>query len=336
MSNFFDNIFHEEAKDWVFAPLGPDQVPSSAPREPIGPNENYVSIFLRSARIVNVRSGLRRFYGVVHSLIHVPHRSGDDAEFAVVTVPMAMRDLDPNHLDRVVQLNHRLAGPVPYVGGDVQIEVGLLSVASSDLAAPYLQLLETLSKKAGVAYISSALPFADVITSGINLLMGGADKSILEIGFSVEEESPTTGWYVAVRASKDSFDVKDLKVDPSDNKLLAAGGNSLKDYPYLVIEVEKETARNDWFKIPELAQAYAAIQAEFRSGDAQATQEAITAFRRIALTNNDLLEDDAVCLAERLKERYAETGPPKPLHQRRRRDVQEFPALETLDLYAGR
>jgi hypothetical protein len=336
MSNFIDNIFHEKTKDWIFAPLGPNQVPNSAPREPIDPYYSYISIFLRSAHIVNVRSGLKRFYGVVHSNIQVPHRSGEDARFAVVTVPTAMRDLDPNRLDRIVQLNHQLVGPVPYVGGDLKMQIGLLSVASADLAAPYLQLLETLSEKAGVAYISLALPFADVITSGINLLTGGADQSILEIGVSVEENSPMTGWYVVARAAKDSFKVQNLKIDPNDNKLLAEDGTSLKDYPYLVIEVKKDKARNDWFKIPELAQAYAQIQAEYRNGDAEATQDAITTFRRIALTNNDLLEDDAFALAERLKERYTEIGPPKPLHQRRRRDVQEFPALETLDIYASR
>lgn len=336
MSSFFGDILHEKAKDWVFAPLSPAQTPGSEPREPIDPDENYVSVFLRSARIVNVRSGFTRFYGVIHSLMNVPHRSGEDARFAVVTVPTAMRDLDPNRLDRVVQMNHRLLGPIPYVGGDISMEVGLLSVAAGDLAAPYLQILQTLSEKAGVGYINVALPFADVIISGINLLTGGADKSILEIGLSIQEDSPKTGWYVAVRAPKDSFDVKNLKVDPSDNKLLTADGGPLKDYPYLVVEVKKESARNDWFEIPELAEAYSEIQAEFRKGDVEATQEAITAFRRRALTSNDLLEDDAVRLANRVKERYAEIGPPKALHQRMRRDIQEFPDLRTLDLYAGR
>ncbi|RZM18123.1 MAG: hypothetical protein EOO88_41565, partial [Pedobacter sp.] len=70
-----------------------------------------------------------------------------------VTAPTAMRDLDPNRLDRIIQSNYRLMGPVPYVGGDIRVEIGLLSVASADLAAPYLQLLETLSDKAGVSYI---------------------------------------------------------------------------------------------------------------------------------------------------------------------------------------
>ncbi|RYZ82912.1 MAG: hypothetical protein EOP04_21065 [Proteobacteria bacterium] len=125
----------------------------------------------------------------------------------------------------------------------------------------------------------------------------------------------------------------ELKVDPRDNKLLSGNGDSLKDYPYIVIEVKKEQARNDWFNIPELADAYSMIQKEFRNGDADATEEAIAAFRRIALTNNDLLEDDAVNLTERLKTSYTSIGAPKPPHKRTRKEIQEFPALETLDLY---
>jgi hypothetical protein len=333
LRGFFDDILHERSKDWIFSQLDPDQAPSPEPSEPIDPDESYVSVFLRSARIVNVRAGLTRFYGMVHSLIRVPHRSGEDAKFAVVTVPAMMRDLDPKRLDRVVQMNQRLVGPVPYVGGDISMEVGLLSIAAADLAGPYLQVLQMISEKAGVAYVSLAFTFADIITNGINLLTGGADKSILEIGFSVQQDSPTTGWFVAIRAPKDSLDPRTLKIDPTDNKLLAADGVSLKDYPYLVIEVQRKQNRDDWFKIPELAQAYAAIQAEFRAGDVEATQEAITAFRRIALTNNDLLERDAMRLTERLQERYAEIGPPKALHQRMRRGGREFPALETLNLY---
>jgi hypothetical protein len=276
LRGFFDDILHERSKDWIFSQLDPDQAPSPEPSEPIDPDESYVSVFLRSARIVNVRAGLTRFYGM---------------------------------------------------------EVGLLSIAAADLAGPYLQVLQMISEKAGVANVSLAFTFADIITNGINLLTGGADKSILEIGFSVQQDSPTTGWFVAIRAPKDSLDPRTLKIDQTDNKLLAADGVSLKDYPYLVIEVQRKPNRDDWFKIPELAQAYAAIQAEFRAGDVEATQKAITAFRRIALTNNDLLERDAMRLTERLQERYAEIGPPKALHQRMRRGGREFPPLETLNLY---
>ena len=69
-----------------------------------------------------------------------------------------------------MQLDQRLLGPVPYVGGDIQAEVGLFSVASGDLTGPYLKLLDLLSQAATVSFIGLALPFVEPIKQGINAL----------------------------------------------------------------------------------------------------------------------------------------------------------------------
>jgi len=130
------SLLQDRTEDWVFAPIAS---PSGEERQLVPVEEAYVSVILRSARIVNVRSGLTRFYGVVHSLARLPHLSGEDAEFATVAVPTLLKELDSKHIDRIVQTNHRLLGPAPYVGGDLQLEVGLLSVAAADLAAPQPQ-----------------------------------------------------------------------------------------------------------------------------------------------------------------------------------------------------
>ncbi len=335
MTSVFGSILRQRTQDWIFAGLEPHRTPTMVTPAMIEPGDGYVSVFLRSARIVNVRSGLRRVYGVVHSTVRVPHRSGGDAEFAVVVVPAMLKELDADRLDRVVQLNHRLMGPVPYVGGDVRLEVGLLSVAATDLAAPYLQLLKALSQKAGVSYIALALPLAGLIVEGVNLLAGSSGPSLVEIGFTVHQERPRTGWYAAIRARKDMLDINTLRVDPHDYRLLHDNGSPLADYPYLVVEMTQARARDDWFKVPELAQAYGSVQEEFRRGSVTGTEEAIAAFRRIALTNNDLLSVDAERLVAKVQDRYAELGPPVPPHRRRRSRQYMFPDFRSLDLFGG-
>jgi hypothetical protein len=52
--------------------------------------------------------------------------------------------------------------------------------------------------------------------------------------------------------------------------------------------------------------------ARIPAGDATRTEEALTAFRRIALTCNDLLFDDALRVAERAAAQYGDLGPPTP------------------------
>ena len=46
--------------------------------------------------------------------------------------------------------DQRLLGPVPSMGGDLELKVGLFAVKSQDMLQPFLEILEDLSKAAGV------------------------------------------------------------------------------------------------------------------------------------------------------------------------------------------
>src|ERR1051326_314925 len=200
---WWDQMWRTTAQDWVYGWLTPEQTGNGASVE-LQPDACYLSVFLKSARIVNQRKGLQTFYGVVHSFMRVPHRSLQTAEFNVVTTPGKLKAVDARGLDCVIQLNQRLLGPIPYIAGDVEMEVGLFSVASSNLAAPYLAILETLSKTAGVSFIAGALPFAPVILEGVRLVSGNGNDTNLEIGLSTTETSPKQGYFVTMRAPKGS------------------------------------------------------------------------------------------------------------------------------------
>jgi hypothetical protein len=106
------------------------ELPRDAESAPVEPETSYLSVFLRTAYVVDVRRGLRRFHGAVNSSITLPARSGGDAQFIATLAPTSLQDVAPGSADRFIQVNRRLAGPVPYVGGDVEAEVGLFSVAS--------------------------------------------------------------------------------------------------------------------------------------------------------------------------------------------------------------
>jgi hypothetical protein len=330
---WWDRAWKTEAEDWVYGWLGPEQIPAGAPAGSVAPDAAYLNIFLKSARIVNVREGLKTFYGAVHSFTRVPHRSTGSAEFNVVTTPAELKNLDADGVDRVIQINHRLLGPVPYVDGDLEMEIGLFSVAASNLAAPYLSLLETLSKTAGVSFISAAVPLSGPILEGVKLLTGSDRDVRLEIGLSITDSRPRQGYCVAMRAPKDTVKLSDLRLDPSDFRLLGRDGRPIRDYPYLVIEVSSADQRPDWFKIPELAKAYSRIQSLYRDGSDD-TEAALQMFRRIAKTCNDLTLPDAEKLADKVESMYRIVGT-----SGRSRGVstgvsRELPDLQELNLYS--
>src|SRR5215468_55481 len=135
--------------------------------------QEYLTIDLEALHIVNVRKGLTKFYGAVHSNIGIPYLSGEMREFQFLSTPPELGEADAKNLDRVIPGPFRLLDGVPYRGGKIDLEVGLFSIVAADLAGPYLNLLGDLSQKAGVAFVSAAIPFVDVLHSGFKAIAGG-------------------------------------------------------------------------------------------------------------------------------------------------------------------
>ena len=296
--SWWSRFLRTKTQDWVFAPV--DDGGRPAERRTVSPESAYLSVFLRSMRIVHVRQGLSRFYGTVSSSCTLPHRRGEPAEFFVVTTPAALRDVEPGEADRVLVLDQRLLGPVPYRGGDLDVELGLFSIRSADLAGAYLDLLENMASVAGLAFVGPAMAFAAPLRRGLELLVGGDGPSMLEIGLAKTFSPPETGTFCLVGASRDAVDPGRLTLDGGG--LLLHRGEPVRGHPYVVVTVEAHDRRDDWFRIPSLAEAHRALVAEVATGDQARVREALSVFRRTAVLNDDLLAADGARLAAKVAE----------------------------------
>lgn len=284
------SLLQRESEEFVFSQLTATQVPGDTESEQLIPNQHYVSIYLQSLRLAHVRKITSRFYGVVHAFASVPHRAGSRAEFNTVVTPGRLRDVDPDHLDRVIQMEKPIMGPVPYRGGSVELELGLFSIKSADLAAPFLELLEEVSGAAGVAFASAVQPFIGPLRRGIDALTSGDS---LEIGLSRVFRTLSTGWYVIIAAPKDIVAVDSIEIDHRDYRI----ADDRLPYSYIVLQVVAANARPDWFMIPELQSTYRRLQRDVANGDAETARESYAAFRRAVMTSDDLLQRDAETIA---------------------------------------
>jgi hypothetical protein len=293
-----DQIFKTNATDYTYGPI--TDVPDNLPHAQIEKGSAYISILLRSMRIVSVRRGWNKFYPVVHSYISIPHLGGKRAELQAVTSPSKLSELDASHLDRVISLNHRLLGPIPYRGGDINLEVGLFSVKSDDLAKPFLGVLEAMAAAAGVSYLSVAMPFVGPLKKGLEFLTGSNDID-LEIGLCTVFSKPETGYFFVMRAERGSVNPADLKV-AEDFRLVDRAGQAISDYPYLVFSIETSDRRDEWFLIPEIASLHEELSTAIRKGKENDVQEIFSLFRRTVLTSPDLLAKDAQRLVKEVEE----------------------------------
>jgi hypothetical protein len=307
LPSFISSLFHTKAKDWIFGRLQPEQLPPDEAAPAVIPvNQAYVEIVLKSARVVNVRKGLNKFYGAVHSYLSLPLRSGTIGEFNTVTTPSNLQKVDAANLDTVIAVNRVILGPVPYRAAPLVMEIGLFSVKEADLAGPFLKVLEDLSSAAGVGVVQQALPFAAPLTAGINLLSGGAADIALEIGLmtslSTATEPLQSGWYAVMRAEKTQVDFRNLRLTADDYRLVDTGGKPVSDYPYLVFKVAATPQRDQWFLIKELSDRYEEIRREVEAGRVEGAQEAFAAFKRTAILSHDLLAQDAQRLVEDVRQ----------------------------------
>lgn len=287
------------ANSWTFGSLEQDQVPDALPRAPVEPDRFYLSGFLRSMWITDVRAGVSRLYGTVHSHVSLPHVAGGTADFQIVVTPPDLRDVDPAAANRFVTRNIRLFGPVPYRGGDLSVELGLFSVKAGDFVGPFVDLLESISGAAGVALVEAAKAVAEPARRGFDLLLGTEGEAILEIGLATTFARPETGYFVVMRKGRDEVDLRTLRV-AEDYRLVDRDGKAVVDVPYAVLAVEAAAARDDWFQIPQLAEAYGALKDDVRRAKLDTVKESLAAFKRTVLTSPDLLMSDAVRLVERV------------------------------------
>lgn len=292
-----EEIFRKKSEDWFYARLSPEQA-SGVDNKVVKANEEYVHILLKSMRLVNIRQGLSKFYPVLHSYISLFHKKGLMAEFNTITTPQNLGEMDAKNLDRIINFNQRLLGPIPYRGGDLKLEVGLFSIKSADLARPFLDLLNGISDLSGVSYIATAASYIGLLKQGINLLTSGSDESILEIALDQVFNPLQTGYYVVMRAPKEIITAGNLILSEQDYRLVTKQGMPIKDYPYFVFQIFTTSTRDDWFMIPEISKAYEELGESMEQGNEENVKLNFQIFKRKVLTSKDLLFAHAKAIIE--------------------------------------
>jgi hypothetical protein len=272
---------------------------------------------------------------VVHSRIELAHLGeGGKAEFKLVTMPSILNNIDPSSGVCTVQMSQPLGGPVPYRGGPLALELGLFSVKSKDLAGPFIELLQDLSKQAGVSYVTQAMPFVGPIKRGLELLVGSGQDVQAHVGVDRKDDPPATGWYVVIAAdkAKDRWSLTNVRIDPSDFRLLDRSGQPIQAVPYFVFVIKASTRRDEWHQIPELRQLYAQLRDAIRRNNIDETKHQLATLRRYLLTSPDLLPVDANRIFT-LVEREAKAVFPTAMTTAERQAI-DIPELATLPLYA--
>ena len=287
------DLIRTKSITWTYVEFPPDRTPTGLMRDPILPNQYYMTATMRSCRIDDVRILFTKFFGTVHSYSELQSGMGDIAQLQSVTTPSKFQDADPDNLDRSLQMDIPLLGPVPFVGGNFMIQVGLFAMKENELSGPYLDLLQTVAGKAGISFLSQAVPLAQTILGGMDKIVSTSAGG-LQIGLYrgwVMPETPVQGYYGIIAAPTDTVDTSKIGIDNAE-RIVDWQSRQEIDKPYIVFTLERFTGRSDWKQIPDVKTAYAKLVDAERTSDKAKISDAFTSFKVMVATCQDLLPND--------------------------------------------
>jgi hypothetical protein len=247
-------LFRQEGQRLFWQRLADGRVLGRLSGEPIRADEAYVVVRLAGMYLGSSRVLWRKFSPLVHAF--VGYGNGDTQH--AVAGPGQLQDLGEANLDRVMVLNVRLIGPVPYKGGELTLLAGLYSIPRGDAAAALLSTLSALSEFVGPEVVTAA-KIAGVVKAGVDSILN-LGNSQLRLGvsdtFGGGGNDLRSGFHVGIGASQPRVPVDRLWF--KDGYLLE-GSSAVLAQPYLgtdyfVFQLERLERRVDWPGLPGLAE----------------------------------------------------------------------------------
>lgn len=257
-----DRVWRDQNRQMAWGRI-PDRRISSEPiAQPFTPNDDYVVVRIASMFLRDSRRLWLKLSPLAHATVGLNGRVGPRTETAVIG-PAQFGELASAPADRSVILFQRLAGPMVWRGGDLDLAVGLFAVPKDKAAVALLDTLAQLSGL-GIPGLSQADEVARIVKGGVEGLMG-LDGTAPVLGVrvvlrGVGEAAPCMLAGIAAPAREVDFDRLWVK----EGRLMTGQSpTSLRPYEahdHLVISVERGPAREDWRGLPKLLAHEAAFR----------------------------------------------------------------------------
>ena len=275
-----------QAENYVAAYLAGrdgDTTPSNSFNE----GGHYFTIALECMRIVLAREAFTKFYGVLSGQVGFDLARGPEAITLIIS-PDDLKGIEKKDLGRIIVQTVPLCEKIPYIGGNIDLRLALLSLESTNLLNGLVDVLTSVTKAAGVGYVEQAKTFLTPIEKGIDLLrtQGGC-----EIGLYKAISQPKTGYYCVARAPAKRLDLPKCRLSAAW-ELIDQTGKIVVDVPYFVLSVQAHDRKRNFGRIPSIREAYAKLNEAAVKGDEAPAREALAFFTRTVTWSDDLLPAD--------------------------------------------
>jgi hypothetical protein len=256
---WFRNRWQTEAQHFTYLPIEGDHIEGRNlfPDE-IKSGEHYFKLTLADMFLKSNRAWFSAWHPAAYSLVKLKF---GDAEETVshVAGPSSIKDVD-QHANASISLNHTLVPVVPFNGGDVELESGLVAVKDSDDVQQFLKVLTDVSTTLAVPQLSVAVSFAQPLVNGIEGLAGSNKNQTVVRLHDTFSAGPTlrARYLAAIAAPAGSIPAGELFVK---NDTLCRGANLASAKPiqgrdYILLRIDAMSQRDDWEDLTSIKEPF--------------------------------------------------------------------------------
>ncbi|HEX5270987.1 MAG TPA: hypothetical protein VFW33_10885 [Gemmataceae bacterium] len=261
--------FQREATQWKRVNLRPDHVDLGDGRkandDPLVAGESYFRLWLVDMFLKNDRDWFHETHPAVYSVVRF--KFGDqEEEVSHVAGQSLLKDLSAADSARSLGLNYELTSLVPFNGGAIEFEGGLVALKGKDDVKSFLKVLGDFSRLLVIPQLSTALDMVGTpLVNGITELFdstGAAPQLRLHDAWTSPDDPNANvlraGYFAMVGAPDGAYDsakfwVKESRLRYGDT---LAASRLLTGVHYMLFRVEKRDSRDDWDSLSAIQQPF--------------------------------------------------------------------------------
>jgi hypothetical protein len=280
---------------------------------PIEPKKAYIQVRLRRMRLQYAGFLHKEFYPVVHSFIDLSRKGANRVTLPYVAGPGQLAELDKGEEQVIISQNVDLIGPTPYIGGTVNVAVGLCAAQAKDYLGNLVGVLGSLSTVLGTNPLTSVLTIVEPLKGAAESFLGLDGQVQIKIGRSNgfaepkksrraastdgDESVLTDGLYALVNVpEKDGWGPHLHWADGELRIAFNDGTVRPVENDYLVFEITQSPEMPDWNRLPDLnKKAENVLTVAAKDGiESDGYHEAFAALKVAVIESADLIDSDRV------------------------------------------
>jgi hypothetical protein len=252
LSNLWDAIHglaQCNADQYLYVPISKNRIQPDYEDQPLKPERSYFRLWLTEMFLTQRRAWFQDWYPAVHSSVRLKFGNQSDVSFSrVLRAP-------EEALANGVLLNYRLTELMPFNGGVVELEAGLLALQGSNHLKTAIDVLANFSSLVA-APLGQALTIAEKVSSGMKDLLGSTNGQV-HLPFHQTFTGPggsganelRPGYIAVLLATAQQIDKDRLSVK-NDRLHYAASARDdplpFQGYDYMLFRIEGREERDDW------------------------------------------------------------------------------------------